>query len=266
LPSFIPQELAVDYQNYGWNQYFINYTALVAQLNLAAATDPSVDNTYFIPGDISFGISTKNQIYFEGNNAFSAPGVVAFYYTPAGFLDPNIREAQVILEQDTALPFGLLGVPGQPFTPPNSQGVVRSLNQRLGFSYTGNYSGSNPFYENCRPLPDYFVNLGATNNTTTINIANSFGDLTYSANCSIYCNLVSASAYDSTGSPNLLSVVPLNAPTLGISYYNNVLNNPLTKIVKDIYEIVVILQTDTGLPFILPDSAIVNIELGFTFV
>ena len=267
LPSFIPQELATDYQNYGWNQYFVNYTDLVTQLNLATVNDPSAENTYFIPGDITFAVSGLNKISFQGNNAFDGGGAVQFFYLPAGFLDPNVAQAQIFLQNETAIPFNLIGVPGQPYVPPNAQGVVRTLNQRLGFSYTGNYYGSNPFYENCRPLPDYFVNDGSTANLdTTINIANSYANLTYSTNAYIYCNAVSASAYDSAGVPNLLSVVPLNAPTLGIAYYNNVLNNPLTKVVKDLYEIVVVILTDTGLPFLLPDSANVNIELGFTFV
>ena len=96
-------------------------------------------------------------------------------------------------------------------------------------------------------------------------VANSYADLVYSQNCYVYSDIVSGSAYSSDSKAQLLCTIPMNAPTLGVSFYNAILNNPLTKIINDIYEMNFFFYTDTGQPFVFPNSAIVNMEIGFTF-
>jgi len=57
----------------------------------------------------------------------------------------------------------------------------------------------------------------------------------------------------------------MNAQNLGITFYNPVISNPLTKILGEIYEFQIQLYTDTGQPYPLPNSAITSMELALTF-
>jgi hypothetical protein len=63
----------------------------------------------------------------------------------------------------------------------------------------------------------------------------------------------------------LLASIPINTPSLGVGFHSLPLNNPLTKIVNQIYEISIELRTDTGQPFYLGNNAIVSLEFILTY-
>jgi hypothetical protein len=69
------------------------------------------------------------------------------------------------------------------------------------------------------------------------------------------------STQDSNGKAGLLSVVPMNASNLAVGYYQNNFNNPLTKVPDIISEIQILLVTESGDPFYLPNSAVVTLEM-----
>lgn len=247
LPSFVPSELAPVGTNYGYNRYFQDYEDLVSELKKACLSDPTEGGpgTYFIPNDVTFDIS-GTKITFQGLES-------GYFYFPAGWNDPNLPQAQQFLQDSSVIYWpGLTTIPGQPYT------LKRTLNTRLGFTYSGAFTSTNQYLTYVRPCP-------LVSNQTPILIADSYADLVYSANCTILANIASSAGYDSKGTPNVLCTMPMNAPTLGVAFYNNVINNPLTKIVKDIYEIQLSFFTDSGKPFYFPSSAILNFDLGFTF-
>ena len=64
---------------------------------------------------------------------------------------------------------------------------------------------------------------------------------------------------------NLLGVIPVNAPPLGVAQYTALTPNMMSKVVDTIYEISVEMRDDANQPFALPDSAQVNIELAFVY-
>lgn len=247
LPTFTPRELAPSGTNYAFNQYFQDYASLLVELKKACLSDPDAGGlgTYFIPNDITFDLS-GNLFTFQGLDP-------TYFYVPAGWADPNLPPAQQFLEDSSIHPYGLTGIPGQPYT------LRRTLNTRLGFTFSGQWTNNNLYYLSVRPSPN------ATNKTPIL-LANTFADLVFSANFNVFCSIASASGYASSGRQNLLCTVPMNSPTLGVTFFNNVLNNPLTKIVQDIYELQFTFLTDSGKPFLLPSSAIVNLEMGFTFL
>ena len=63
----------------------------------------------------------------------------------------------------------------------------------------------------------------------------------------------------------LLSLVPINATNLGVSFYQNNFNNPLTKIPDNITQIGITMLNDQGLPFYMPNSAVVLLELAVEY-
>jgi hypothetical protein len=270
LPSQYPPDQLVGL-NYAQNRYFQNYEDLLYTLNIAAASDPLVDNpaqTLFIEDDIEFGLDlSSNLFYFNGQDLYdSDTNPSGFYYLAAPYNDPYIPVRQAEFEATGSFITTYLGYE-QLFTP------QRTLNLRLGFNWDGRIQNEifqagffyrPPFFPPpTSPLLRVSSTIGATYSNLSFT-ANGYGCLVFSQNCYIYCNIVAASGY-AENRPQLLATVPMNAPTLGISYFNNVINNPLTKIIKDVYEMTFTMLTDTGEPFFLPVSAITNLEIGFAY-
>ena len=89
--------------------------------------------------------------------------------------------------------------------------------------------------------------------------------MVHTANLHVYCNLIGGAGYDSAGKPDLLNVIPLQTGVLGVASYQNSIDTHLTKVPREVYEVQFILRTDSGDRFLLPDSAIVNFEIKFTY-
>ena len=251
-PSYTPVDLVQS--NYPINRVYSTYSDLLGDLNLACSND--LNNPYFIANDISFSLNAQNKFVFTGNNVYG--GSLQYFYSYAGYADPNVEAAKIVLRNATQDNFGIYGLAGQPFT------IGRDLNLRLGFTWSGNTLTQNDYRNHIRPVPNYFLGGSLIFNTSNYT-AESYGDLVYSANVCVYCNLIGGSAYDSAGRPDLLSIIPLNTASLGVAFYNNVISTPLTKVPREIYEVELLLRSDTGDSYILPDSAITNIELKFSY-
>lgn len=264
---------------------------------------PLPGGTTWISGDIEFNYdSTYNKIQFRGTDEtkYYLPASyndIVIFGTPQRNWIPNFAYAQnalatyngtvyqalnavtssVIPPKDlvnwtlydsaartlqlaSASPLGLLGDAGegQPF----QNGY--SLNLRLGWTWNGVINGNENYKNLIRPVPPY-IGIGF-DNTTRINTANTYANLVYSNNCYIYLTFIGGSSLDSAGNGNLLAVIPLNTANNAVGFYNNVISNPLTKIPQHISEISVMLKDDEGNDFYLPNSAIVNFELGFTYL
>lgn len=256
----------------------------------------------FEPGDISITFNaTLNKFIFIGNNGYTSQTILHSYLS-AGYEDPNLWDpnnpnfypinAPSLLEYTTAKCNGegdfplLTGIKGQPYK------QYRTLNLRLGFTWNGVFSdelfpintttlvsdNERPasvfvtFLNRLRPIPEYFFidssplrlrGVGPFVNSEYT--ADSFANLVYTNTVSIYTDFTGASTYDSMVNTQLLACVPMNASNLGVTFYNTTIYCPLTKISDQIYEIQVRMLTDTGSPYVIPNSAIVSLELALTY-
>jgi len=226
------------------NRTFYSYQDLVDSLNACAALDLSGGSpTNSIPGDVSFEYnSTLNKIVLVPTDTAN------YYYMGAGFADPN-----VFIDLSN-----------------NDQTPYKTLNLRCGFTWNGIFPNpntlSNPFTSNAllktilwymRPSPPGSL----FESTGDYQTANSYGNLVNTSCVKVYCNITMGSTQDSNGKAGLLSVVPINASNLAVGYYQNNFNNPLTKVPDIISEIQILLVTESGEPFYLPNSAVVTLEL-----
>jgi hypothetical protein len=136
----------------------------------------------------------------------------------------------------------------------------------MGFSYATYPQGDN-FLNMLRPIPSYItLPLSLTENFSAYDhLAPGYCDLCFSACCFIYTDITGGSTLDTIAQKALLASVPLNTPNLGVGFHSLPLNNPLTKIVNQIYEIYIELRTDVGEPFYLPNNAIVSLEFILTY-
>ena len=240
-----------------YNRQFQDYDDLVATLNAAAAAavvaTPQNSVTFVFN-------QLLNRLQLVPQNLYnSATNPNGYYYIPCGYEDPNI---------DTFY--------NQNFPINLKQGYKRgyTLNSRLGFVWNGNFTPplqANPYLVSSS-LPNQVWNymrptdpIFAAPYNQNIITAQATPDLVYSGTCRIFADIVLGSSEDSTGQGGLLSVVPMNATTNGIAFYQSAFNNPLTKVPDTIPELEIRLQTDAGDPFYLPNSATVTLELAITY-
>lgn len=286
LPSAFPIDQLytnnTDTINWAVNQYFANYEALLTQLNLACITDPLQgylppipfeQNYYYLANEIQFGFDkTQNKFYMNGLDTYDAlTNPTGWYYCVAAYNDPNITLALAAINAIDDDPATTYFGPDYIYQTPR-----RTLNLRLGFLWDGN-GLKNPIAENFRfrpPILPVLLTLGVPRPGDTVGApydkdasftANGYADLVYSANCYCYADIVASSANFSGDSAQLLATIPMDGPTLGVSFFNNLVNHPLTKGIEEIYEINITLKTDTDEPFWTPLNSIFNLELGFTY-
>ena len=281
-PSWVPPELVGT--QYAYNRTFTDYADLVLELNKACANDPLVEapatsydgGTYkYLKNDIIFSYNqTYNKIVFTGQNVNS-------YYLPASYSDNNIFDlgsaANDLNEQTTGIvpptftgspDYSLGGVAGngQPYK------NYRTLNLRLGWTWNGNL-GSIPDYKNqIRPVPLYYYNYMGTGVgvpcqtiNTPSNIAPSYACLVNTGSVRIYLDSVGGSSQDSEGNGGVLATVPLNTQNNGVGFFDRVFSHKLTKIPSQLQELRFTLKDEQGNPFLLPNSAVVNLEIGVEY-
>ena len=237
------------------NRTFQDYNDLVTELQAAAATA----NASSIPGDVTFAYdATLNKIVFEPQNTAN------YYYLPVGFEDPNVVSFYSDLVDYLRPPAGY------------------TMNLRLGFTWNGIFtspSQQNPWttkgasttvWPYLRPIdPAYGPPISPIWNPDTL-YANNYGDLVNTSCIRIYTDITLGSTQDTNNTSfqdaeGLLSVIPVNASNLGVGFYQNNFSNPLTKIPQTITEIGIRLVNDQGLPFLLPNSATVLLELAVDY-
>ena len=248
---------------YAINRTFADYQDLVDALNIACIRDPITTQAgyqaYYTPNDIQFIYDpVLNKIRMIP--AYCANPPVAnpqFYYVIAGYDDPNIK---IFLNNF----FTWYGIP--PYVQPGF-----NLNTRLGYTWDGLFNTSTPanyqidIANHMNPAPNYVAG-GPWNNLLPYRTADTYANLVYSACMYLYVDWIGGSSEDSQGNGGLLGVIPLNTANNAVGFFNNVLANPLTKIPSQIHEVEIRMVDEVGNPFYLPNSAIVNLELGFSYV
>jgi len=278
--SWIPPELVGT--QYAYNRTFTSYDDLVNELNIAATDDPlsadfSANGLNYLANDITFSYDVRmNKIVMTGNNS-------AFTYLSAGYEDPNVSDQflYVLINSTTdAYSFetsangyrlGTIlgnGQNGYNITdlanPSLPQGVWTrgTLNSRLGFTWTGESTTDSFTFQNLwRPSQSGSSVIESTRDF----YAQSYTCLVNTACVYVYCDFVQGSSQDSQGNGGLLGVVPLNASNNSVGYYDKVMSNDLLKIPSQLQEITILLKDERLQDFLLPRSAIANLELGFTY-
>jgi len=223
----------------------------------------------FIPNDISLSYDSNT-----GKFMMIVTNPELNFYCSAGYNDPNIPIQSELLQFITTKSDFLTNMPngyGQPYT------IARTLNLRCGFTWDGNNrnidlfantdSSSFCLINRFRPSPfttNIIRELYGTIDTITTYTADCCPNMVLSNRILIFADFVGPSTTGSGSYENLLCSVA-NAGTLGVLSYNAAFYNPLTKVAPEIYTIQVYLRTDTGVPYRLPNSAIVGIELALQY-
>jgi len=235
------------------NRYFSDPADFVSQLNIAASAggDNVTYNPFWVAGDVTFAYSaTTKQITFTGNTATN-------YYAPAGWNDPLVTAAaagKTIVLPSTA---------NIAVTYPQVLIPQYTLNLRVGYAMSGTSFGPQVLQSSQIPAIADLTHLGYVNGTAVP--VDSFPNLVYSQCVYLYSNITAGVSLGSGGQHNLLAVVPSNAPQLGVIQYTALTVNMMSKLVDTIYEITVQMRDDANMPFTLPDSAQVNLELAMVY-
>jgi hypothetical protein len=234
------------------NEFIQTPQELVDVLNTAASAggDSVTYNTLLSVDDITFFYDADaNQINFVGTDPAS-------FYCNSGYNDPIVRASQATTaittyNQDTTTSI-------QPFT------LGYTLNLRCGFAMDG---VNRPRGSGTTFLANSCANLTGKSYSGLVNIyADSYPDLNYTSNVYLYSNIVANSGFSSVNKKNLLAVVPMSVPLGGVSQYDGH-SAPAyaTKVASEIYSIDIEMRDDANMPFRLPDSANVNIELSIIY-
>ncbi len=235
------------------NRYFSDPADLVSQLNTSASAggDNVLYNPFWTAGDITFAYSAiTKQITFTGNTATN-------YYCPAGWNDPLVNAA--VAAQSIVMP----STANIATTYPQPLITGFTMNLRVGYAMSGTSFGPQVTQSSQIARIADLTHLGYVNGTAVP--VDSFPNLVYSQCIYLYSNIVAGVSLGSGGQHNLLAVVPSNAPQLGVIQYTALTVNMMSKLVDTIYEITVEMRDDANQPFVLPDSAQVNLELAMVY-
>ena len=267
-PSWVPPEIVGT--QYAYNRTFTSYDDLVYELNRATTNEwLSLQGVQqWISGDITFGYDTRfNKITVTGNNS-------AYTYIIAGQNDKNITTIfNSIVQPSINLYTPVTGWFGAPNPKSNT-----SLNYRLGFTWTGGnlttFIGSgggsqlrNDFYNMMRPVPysTYWTQAPYPSATRTM-YAQTYANLVNTQNITISVDWAGSSSQDSAGNSGILAVVPLNAANNSVGFFNNIPSDYLEKIPTQIHEVRVSFKDDAGNDLYLPNTAVVTMDLGFSYL
>lgn len=266
VPSYAQPELLDGFVG-GFNRSFQDYDDLTTELNNATIDDPlngepsnDIPGTFkFIPNLVSFDYNTRfNKFVFTGLNP-------EFRYLPCASDDPlwllAASELQTRDRQNTRFEFSGVTTIIQPFQP------YRNLNLRLGFNYA-TYPDPINYTQMIRPIPPFIVSPPPNLQdpfTSYDHVAPGYCDLVYTSCCHLYTDVTGGSTLDTIAEKALLASVPLNTPSLGVGFHSLPLNNPLTKISSQLYEIYIEMRTDTGEPMYFGNNVVISLELILTY-
>lgn len=249
--DFVPP---TGFTTYVKNRIFTDPSDLVSALNVAAAAggDSIVFNPYWAVNDVTFSYDTvTRQISMTGADPTK-------YYSIAGWNDPFVLDAQ--RGTGNKGPITLRNFNGattrlQPSIP------QYTLNLRVGYALSGQVNVG-------QVTPTRLAHANLTNTAFAGGVAippDSYPNLVYSGSVYLYSDVVAGSSVSSNQSHNLLSVVPSNAPQLGVIQYVAATLTWLDKIPDTIYQFRIQMYDDNNQPFALPDNAVVNVELGISY-
>jgi hypothetical protein len=239
------------------NRFITGGQDLVNLLNTAAAVggDAAANNPYWNGAggaDVVFSWdAVRNQITFAGTGI----GGGDQYYACCGYDDPRIKaviDAGSIL---MANPVGG-GTTVQPLV------ADCTLNLRIGYAMSGTSLASQGTQGVAR-----LANLTNTAfNAATAVPVDSYPNLVYTGSVYLYADIILGSSLGSANQHNLLAVVPVSGPQLAVTNYVAATLTWLSKLNSDtLYDLRISMYDDNNQPYVLPDNAVVNVELGVSY-
>ena len=241
-------------------------TELVALLNTASSTGDDINlNGYWNANAITWSL-VAGVPTFRGNNAGK-------FYTPAGFNDPLVIATKTYTFSNLSpsgkfYPIFLAPATNNLYNLFKSNPFVRgyTMNQRLGYALSGTSPGQ--FYNSSQPFGNfaYANQYNITFPSGTNIVAGTQPNIAGSSIVSIYGSFSGMGGNSTAGNRlNLLTVVPLQN-VVGYTNFTGVgLKAPLYKVVPDVYAVDIELRDENDQPYLIPDSANLNIEIGFKY-
>ena len=222
------------------NKIYSDPSALASDLNLASANDSATFNPYWAgANDVAFAWnSTTKRMTMTGADA-------SYIYEPAGYYSPNLTGTTTI-----TYPAYTYGNSGDTSTLPQPQIQGVDLNMRCGYSIAKDWTTGG----------QQFTQIGGV-----AIVFDSFPNLVYTQAYFVYSSIVAGSGYGSNGTRNLMAVIPNSGATLAITNYSALTITWLKKVSEEIYNIRTEIRDDNNMPVILPDNAIVNLEVALKY-
>jgi len=81
----------------------------------------------------------------------------------------------------------------------------------------------------------------------------------------LYSNIILGASLGSGKQHNLLAVIPVSGAQLSITNYVAATLTWLCKTPDTLYNITIDMRDDANQPYLLPDSAVVNVEMAFHY-
>jgi hypothetical protein len=252
FPSYYQKPTSVITYTPQNNRYFTGPADFVTALNVAAAAsgDSATNNPYWVSGDITFTFNTTlNQITFTGNTS-------GRFYVPAGYNDALVQAA--IARLDITCPT----YPAAASTFVQPQLFQYTLNLRVGYAMSGNSRGDQSFTNGSTVYANK-VNIPIAQGTAVP--VDSFPCLVYTNVVYLYTNFSQGSSLTSNNRHNLLCAVPITAGPLSINSYVPSTEALMTKLSQTIASITIEMRDSADQPYLLPDSATVDVEVFFGY-
>lgn len=193
------------------------------------------------------------------NWAFSATNDTPLFSADWSYYEPAANLLQLVLGSEQNI-FGYTESISTTYQTPVIIG--QTLNLRLGFTWNGSFEGWADYVNQARPLVQ---NQGETPTYSSFRFGNTYPNLVNTGCVYVYADFINGSTQDSAGNSGLLCCVPLNTANNAVAFFQATINTPLLKLPANLTEMEIRMLDDNGSPFFLPDSAVVNLELQFTY-
>ena len=237
------------------NVFYSDPAALVTQLNLAASAggDSVTYNTLWVSGGVTFAFSTTTkQITWYGNTASK-------YYANAGWNDPLVRASQADATKITTYNFDT-STSIQPFA------LGATLNQRVGYALSGTCVPPQSFGAAVAHSIANLTGKATIPGSSGVVPADSDPCLVFTQNIYLYANIISNGGLGNYGRKNLMAVINVDVASFGVvqfvtSYYGG----EATPVPDEMYAVNIEMRDDNNQPYLLPQSANVNTELGIEY-
>lgn len=216
-------------------------------------------------------VSFLNSLAYARANTAGSPGGVDTFWSSVTFV---LNSQNNTIQINTTAPGGpytnyFVCVPG--YNDPNIATLANTLNNTYGYNFLPYYPlslrvGYTSPNTPQSAIPGLCAPLGSTAglNSATL-VPQGFPDLVYTQNVYFYSSIVAGSSTTSVGRQNLLGIVDMAVPPLGVSLFDAQTIQFLDSHVREIFEIDIEMRDDNDQPYNLPDNAIVNVELSFYY-
>jgi len=215
-----------------------------------AGGDDITYNTLWVSGGLTFSYSVATSKI--SITSLAAGGI---HFAVAGWNDPLVLASQA---DSTKVKQNLVsGIVIQPFA------LGYTMNLRLGYSLSGvcaqpQRSSSSVSFKVAQitgvPVPQ-----------NGVVVADTVPCLVGTQCIYLYSTVVGNSGNASNNKKNLLAVIPADQPSFGVINYSAVLENHALKVPREFYAVDIEMRDDANQPFLLPDSANVNLELAIRY-